>query len=51
MGMIACVVGATGLVGNEVLALLSEDQSVDAVHVMTRRALRTELTEIGRAHV
>jgi uncharacterized protein YbjT (DUF2867 family) len=37
--MIACVVGATGLVGSELLAQLCDSESVSQVHVMTRRAL------------
>ena len=37
MGAIACVTGATGLVGGEVVDLLCRDADFDAVHLMTRR--------------
>lgn len=39
MGMIASVVGATGLVGSALVALLCNDADVDAVHVLVRRTL------------
>lgn len=42
MGMIACVTGASGLVGRHVVELLSLDPDFDAVHLMMRRA-----TDIG----
>lgn len=39
MRMIASVVGATGLVGAEVVSLLCSDADVDEVHVLVRRTL------------
>lgn len=39
MGTTVCVVGATGLVGREVVAQLCNDDSIDRVHVITRRPL------------
>jgi uncharacterized protein YbjT (DUF2867 family) len=39
MGLIASVVGATGLVGRDVVSLLCGDADVDAVHLFVRRAL------------
>lgn len=39
MGMIASVIGATGLVGRDVVSLLCADADVDAVHILVRRAL------------
>lgn len=38
MAISACVVGASGLVGREVVAYLCGDVGVDAVHLMLRRA-------------
>ena len=35
--MIACIVGATGLVGRELVAQLQQDARFSAVHVMVRR--------------
>ncbi|CAN5228545.1 hypothetical protein BH11PSE11_BH11PSE11_24910 [soil metagenome] len=45
MGITACIVGATGLVGTELLALLCQDSHISHVHVMTRRALAPKLLE------
>jgi uncharacterized protein YbjT (DUF2867 family) len=39
MGLIASVVGATGLVGRELIAQLCDDKDIDAVHALSRRAL------------
>lgn len=39
MGMIAGVVGATGLIGKAVVAQLCNDATIDTVHVLTRRTL------------
>ena len=39
MGIIASVVGATGLVGAEVVSLLCADADVEKVHVVVRRTL------------
>ena len=39
MGMIASVVGATGLVGSALVSQLCNDADVAAVHIMARRAL------------
>ena len=38
MGMIASVIGATGLVGRDLVSLLCSDADVDAVHILVRRA-------------
>jgi len=38
MGMIASVIGATGLVGSAVVSQLCSDADVEAVHVLVRRA-------------
>jgi uncharacterized protein YbjT (DUF2867 family) len=38
MSISACVVGASGLVGREVVAQLCGDPAVDAVHLMLRRS-------------
>src|SRR3954466_5166533 len=35
----AAIVGASGLVGREVLALLRRDPAIDAVHVLGRRVI------------
>ncbi len=37
MGIVACVVGATGLVGQELVSQLCEDTGFEAIHVLTRR--------------
>jgi uncharacterized protein YbjT (DUF2867 family) len=39
MGMTAAIVGATGLVGREVVAQLCQDPSVAALHLMGRRSV------------
>ena len=39
MGMIAGVVGATGLIGKAVVAQLCNDATIDTVHVLTRHTL------------
>ncbi|HCE09402.1 MAG TPA: oxidoreductase [Oxalobacteraceae bacterium] len=39
MGLVVSVVGATGLVGNELLGQLCDDGDIDAVHAVTRRPL------------
>lgn len=45
MGMIACIVGASGLVGSELLEQLCSDDSIDQVHVMARRALAPAIAD------
>src|SRR4051812_19609741 len=47
MGMTACVIGATGLVGGELLARLCRDAAFDVVHVMTRRSLDGHFVALG----
>jgi aspartate-semialdehyde dehydrogenase len=39
MGVIASVVGATGLVGRDLVSLLCDDAEIDAVHILGRRVM------------
>ena len=39
MGLSVCVIGASGLIGRELVAQLCDDASVDTVHVMLRRTI------------
>jgi uncharacterized protein YbjT (DUF2867 family) len=47
MGLSVCVIGATGLVGRELVSQLCNDPHIDTVHVILRRPFG-ELTDSGK---
>ncbi|MEW6527616.1 MAG: oxidoreductase [Spirochaetota bacterium] len=42
----ACVLGATGLVGSNLLSLLTNDNDYSAIHVITRRKLQLQASTV-----